>query len=252
MNRYVLALFALVGCAVGAEPITAESRGHLLNWSDDFDGTGVDATKWHTNYAPKVHPLGCNNEKQSYAPENAIVRDGRLILRAERKRREGMPFTSGMVASHDKFTQKYGWFEARIKVPKGRGLWPAFWMLPQSKKWPPEIDIMEHKGRLPNRVFLTLHEKQQGTWHPRSVGKEWEGPDFTADFHTFAVEWQPEELRWYVDGIERHHVARKTPDEPFYLILNLAAGGMFDGDPDASTPFPSEMVIDWVRAYAKP
>ena len=248
----LLPLAALLALAAAhAEPITAQSRGYKLAWSDEFDGESVDAAKWHTEYAPKVHPLGCNNEKQSYAPENAIVRDGHLTLRAERKTRERMPFTSGMVASHDKFTRKYGWFEARIKVPKGRGLWPAFWMLPQSRKWPPEIDIMEHKGRLPNRVFLTLHEKQPGTWQLRSTGKEWDGPDFTADFHNFAVEWEPEAMRWYVDGVERHQVTRKTPEEDFYLILNLAVGGMFDGDPDASTTFPSEMTIDWVRVHQK-
>jgi beta-glucanase (GH16 family) len=77
-------------------------------------------------------------------------------------------------------------------------------------------------------------------------------PDFTADFHTFAVEWEPDAMRWYVDGIERHQVLRRMPDEPFYLILNLAVGGIFDGDVDASTPFPSEILVDWVRVYAKP
>jgi len=250
MRRLLLLVLPL--CFARAEPITAESRGYRATWSDEFDGPKLDDTKWHTSYAPKVHPVGCNGEKQSYAPENAMLQEGRLVLRAERKSREGMPFTSGMVASHDKFSQRCGWFEARLKLPKGKGLWPAFWMLPQSKKWPPEIDIMELKGRLPQRVFLTLHEKQQGTWQPRSTGKEWDGADFTSDFHTFAVEWEPDAMRWYVDGIERHHVLRRMPDEPFYLILNLAVGGIFDGDVDASTPLPSEMLVDWVRVYAKP
>ena len=250
MGEFIL-LVLLSVCFAYAEEITPQARGYELTWSDEFKEPALDSSKWHTSYAPNVHPLGCNGEKQSYVADNAIQQGGMLILRAERKAREGMPFTSGMVASHDKFSQRYGWFEARIKSPKGKGLWPAFWMLPQSRKWPPEIDIMELKGRLPERVFLTLHERQPGTWRPRSNGKEWDGPDFTADFHNFAVEWEPEGMRWYVDGVERHQVGRHTPDEAFYLIINLAVGGIFDGDVDLNTPFACEMLVDWVRVYAK-
>jgi beta-glucanase (GH16 family) len=237
---------------IAEEAVTPESRGYHLAWADEFDGGALDSAKWHTSYAPKVHPIGCNNEKQVYAPENVALRDGQLVLRAERKARDGMPFTSGMVASHEKFSQQYGWFEARMKLPRGRGLWPAFWLLPATMKWPPEIDIMEHKGRIPDRVWLTLHLPQPGTWQPKSDGKEWSGPDFTADFHTFAVEWEPGAMRWYVDGVERHSFPRTTPDVPMYVILNLAVGGDWDGDPDAATAFPSEMLVEWVRVYRRP
>ena len=235
--------------SASAQTVTPESRGYRLVWSDDFSSPTLD--KWNTAFAPGVHPLGCNNEKQIYTPENAQLRDGILILRAERKDREKFPFASGMVATHGKFSQRYGWFEARLKLPQGKGLWPAFWLLPENKKWPPEIDIMEHKGRLPDRVWLTLHLPQPGTWRPKSDSKEWVGPDFTADFHTFALEWEPEGIRWYVDGIQRHHTAAGSPDVPMYLILNLAVGGDWDGDPDATTPFPAEMLVDWVRVYSK-
>ena len=246
------AFAASVFFAHGAEPVTAEGRGYKLAWADEFEGAALDAAKWTPAYAPGTHPLHCNHEKQSYAPENAIVRDGKLVLRAERKAREGVPFTSGMAASHGKFSQRYGWFEARMKLPRGKGLWPAFWLLPENRQWPPEIDIMEHMGRLPDHVWLTLHLAQPGTWRPKSDAKEWTGPDFTADFHTFAVEWEPEVLRWYVDGVERHTFPRATPDQPMYAIVNLAVGGDFGGDPDADTPFPAEMIVDWVRVYAKP
>ncbi len=246
-----LLLACLAAAADAQEVVKPESLGYRLVWSDEFNGAAVDAAKWSTAYAPKVHPLGCNNERQSYAPENAVLRDGKLVLRAERKAREGMPFTSGMVSSHDKFSREFGWFEARVKLPRGKGMWPAFWMLPQSKQWPPEIDIMEHKGRLPHRAFLTLHERQAGTWRPKSTGKEWDGPDFTADFHTFAVEWRPDGIRWFVDGIERHQWKGDARLGPMYVILNLAVGGDFDGDPDAATPFPGVMEIDHVRIYAK-
>ena len=251
--RFIFPLLFLIlaASAFSEEAVKPESLGYKLVWSDEFDGKALDASKWNTGYAPKVHPLGCNNERQSYAPENTVLRDGHLVLLAERKVREGMKFTSGMIASHDKFSREYGWFEARMKLPKGKGMWPAFWMLPQSKIWPPELDIMEHKGRLPNRAFLTLHERQAGTWRPKSTGKEWDGPDFTGDFHTFAIEWRAEGLRWYVDGIERHQWNGKADFGPMYVILNLAVGGDFDGDPDAATPFPGEMEIDYVRVFAK-
>jgi beta-glucanase (GH16 family) len=248
---HIIFLILLASSALADDIVKPEALGYRLVWSDEFDGKELDAAKWHTEYAPKVHPLGCNNERQAYARENATLRDGRLVLRAERKVRERMPFTSGMISSHDKFSREYGWFEARVKLPKGKGMWPAFWMLPQSKAWPPELDIIEHKGRLPNRAFLTLHEKQPGTWRPKSTSKEWDGPDFTAGFHTFALEWLPTGLRWYVDGIERHRWNGKADFGPMYLILNLAVGGDFDGDPDSSTPFPGEMEIDYVRVLAK-
>ena len=233
-------------------PVKAEDFGYQLVWVDEFDGPAFDAAKWQTNYAPKVHPLGCNGEQQAYAAENVSVRDGKLVLRVERTPREGMPFTSGMVATHDKFSQRYGWFEARMKLPRGRGLRPAFWLLPQSRRWPPEIDIMEHKGRLPEHVWLTVHERQPNTWAPKSNGKEWTGPDLTADFHTFAIDWRADRIAWFVDGIERHQWRGNADFGPMYLILNLAIGGHWDGNADATTPLPSVMEIDYVRVYRRP
>jgi beta-glucanase (GH16 family) len=232
-------------------PIKAEDLGYKLSWADEFDGTSVDGTKWQMNYAPKVHPLGCNGELQAYAPENVAVRDGKLLLRAERAPHEGMTYTSGMVSSHDKFSQRYGWFETRVKLPRGHGLWPAFWLLPQSRSWPPEIDIMEHKGSLLNHVWLTVHRPQPGTWRPKSDGKEWTGPDFTADFHTFGVDWRPDRVVWYVDGIERHQWHGDANFGPMYVILNLAVGGQWDGSPDVGTAFPATMEVDYVRVFQR-
>lgn len=258
MRAFPLRCFPLVVCLVflstiahaDPAPIKPEDLGYKLSWADEFDGTKLDATKWQTSYAPKVHPLGCNGEMQVYVPENVEVRDGKLFLRAEHVSREGLPYTSGMVASHDKFSQRYGWFETRARLPHGRGLWPAFWMLPQSRQWPPEIDIVEHKGSLLNHVWLTVHRPQPNTWRPLSSGIEWKsGPDFTADFHTFAVDWRPDRVVWYVDGIERHRWQGDADFGPMYVILNLAVGGEWDGKPDADTPFPSAMEVDYVRVY---
>jgi beta-glucanase (GH16 family) len=124
--------------------------------------------------------------------------------------------------------------------------------LPQSKQWPPEIDIMEHKGRLPDHVWLTVHERQPNTWAPKSTGNEWTGTDFTADFHTFAVDWRADGIAWYVDGIERHRWQGNGDLGPMYIILNLAIGGHWDGGTDATTPLPSAMEIDYVRVYRRP
>ena len=157
-----------------------------------------------------------------------------------------------MISSHDHHSQQYGWFEARVHLPSGKGVWPAFWLLPDDKKtWPPEIDIFETRGSKPNEVVFALHERQPGTWRPKSNGKTWRTQDLTKNFHTYALDWTPKGLKWYVDGIERHQFLMSPPDFPMYVILNLAIGGSFDGDPDQTTPFPSEMIIDYVRIYSK-
>jgi beta-glucanase (GH16 family) len=244
----------LLTVVVRADPesVKPEDLGYKLSWSDEFDGPKLNPAKWQTNYAPKVHPPGCNGELQSYAPENVTLHDGKLVLRAERASRDGRAYASGMIASHDKFSQRYGWFEMRAKLPHGHGFWPAFWLLPQSRAWPPEIDIMEHKGSLLSHVWLTVHRPQPNTWRPKSDGKEWTGPDFTADFHTFAVDWRPDRVAWYIDGIERHQWRGDADFGPMYVILNLAIGGEWDGSPDASTPFPATMEVDYVRVYRLP
>jgi beta-glucanase (GH16 family) len=250
--RFGFYLLLLLPWSLRADPapVKAVDLGYKLAWADEFDGTSLDTTKWQTDYAPKVHPLGTNGELQAYVPDEVSLRDGKLILRAERKAHERMAFTSGMVSSHDKFSQKYGWFEARAKLTAGKGFWPAFWLLPQDRHWPPEIDIVEHKGSILNRVWLTVHRPQPNTWRPLSSGTQWNGPDFTADFHAFAVDWRPDGVVWYVDGIERHRWSGTADFGPMYVLLNLAVGGQWDGSPDAQTPFPAEMQVDYVRVYA--
>ena len=236
----VAALFFTASLLAGAP------EGYKLVFSDEFEGDELDKKKWHTNYAPKVHPPGTNEEKQIYRAENVSVRDGKLHLKATK---EGGKYFSGMISSHDLFSRRYGWFEARVKLPAGKGLWPAFWLLPTNKRWPPEIDIFETRGSKPNEVVFTWHQEQAGTWKPKSVGKTWKTQDFTKDFHTVALQWDPFGMKWFVDGVERHWFPKYSPRDPMYLILNLAVGGTFDGDPDASTPFPSEMIIDYVRVF---
>ncbi len=249
----VVALVCFSLCEIQAESPKADpvSKGYKLVFEDQFNGAQLDRSKWIDSY-PNDRRTHENNEQEYYAPDGWEMRDGKLIFKAEKRSVKGKQFTSGMVSSFGKFSQQYGWFEARMKVPGSQGMWPAFWLLPASNHWPPEIDIMELIGREKNKVYMTLHAKQQGTWKPRSMGHDFAIDDFTKDFHTYAIDWMPGEIVWYVDGIERHHVKDDgVPKEPMYILLNLAVGGDWPRPVDATTVFPSYMEVDYVRVYAK-
>ena len=135
----------------------------------------------------------------------------------------------------------------RAKLPKGKGIWPAHWMLPEDRRWPPEIDIMEMLGHKPNRILMTVHHRQLDK--PVHSGFSYVGPDFSADFHTFALEWEPDRLAWFIDGKRRHFSPLYSPDTPFFLILNTAVGGILPGNPDETTQFPVYHTIDYVRVW---
>jgi beta-glucanase (GH16 family) len=268
-----------------------------LVWSDEFDGKEIDRAKWNFDsgngfydYNAQVWVAGWgNNELQYYTrePDNAFVSDGMLHIRALKESHQGFGYTSARLKTRHKdgrslFSQKYGRFEFRAKLPTGRGMWPALWMLPQDEKyggWPlsGEIDVMEARGQEPNKVLGTLHfgSPWPGNTH---ISNDYILPrDGTiADFHIYAVEWEPGEIRWNVDD---HCYATQSfwwssrqggdskaanptqesdlnpwpaPfDQPFYLVMNLAVGGKFLGNPDRTTVFPAEMLVDYVRVYEK-
>jgi serralysin len=163
---------------------------------------------------------------------------------------KSLPYTSGMISSYATFEQKYGYFEMRADIPSGMGMWPAFWMLPKDLSWPPELDVMESIGKYPTTVYGTAHYSDAGQHKFHSA---WSiGPDLTVGFHTYGAEWNPKEIIWYLDGQE--YGRTNTPPEmnkSMYLIANLAVGGDWPGSPDAKTPFPAEMQIDYIKAYTK-
>lgn len=216
-----------------------------LVWSDEFDGAALDASKWRAEDAALIK----NAELQYYSPEDVYLENGMLVLRSQKRDLYGRHYSSGLVETKGKFSRQYGRFETRAKLPRGKGIWPAHWMLPADKSWPPEIDIVEMLGDEPNVVYTHFH------WSAFSKhayeGKRIKGPDFSADFHTFAVEWEPREIRWYVDGQLVHSRTGQVPHKPFYLILNTAVGGIWPGNPDATTEFPQYHLIDYVRVYEK-
>ncbi len=217
-----------------------------LVFADEFTGTSIDTTKWNVRNAPGQF----NNELQYYSPDEVSVAAGLLTLRSQRRNLGGRQFTSGLVETRGKFAQRYGRVEVRARLPRGQGIWPAHWMLPESGIWPPEIDIMELLGHDPFTVYMTNH------WgvlpqHSYRTGS-FTGPDFSQGFHTFAVEWTPTRIEWYVDDVIRFANIQGVPtSEPFYIILNTAVGGIWPGNPDHTTVFPQFHEIDYVRVFTR-
>ncbi len=228
--------------------ITAVSLGYHLTFSSNFNGTTLNRKKWIDSYPGGVRTHS-NNEQQYYSPHGYNVSHGALHLIGSHVPMGGMQYTSGMIASYGHFAQKYGWFEIRAKFPAGKGYWPAFWLLPSDRSWPPEVDILEILGDQPDKVYLTNHYSQDG--RPAGKGGFYVGPDFSKGYHTFSLQWTPTKLVWYVDGVARYSTTANIPHVPMYVIANLAIGGDWPGMPDANTKFPQSMDVDWIRVYQK-
>lgn len=240
-----------------------------LVWSDEFEGNILDYSKWEC----EVNAFGGGNQElQLYTdrPCNVRVEDSKLILEAHRERTNVSgtvrDFSSGRVRTKHRGDWTYGRFEIHAKIPEGRGLWPAIWMLPTDERYGPwaasgEIDIMENKGHQPRTVSGALH-----------FGGEWPGnkcvdhlarrplwqPKFSTEFVTYALDWQRDRMLWLInDQVIRERITKDWSDsdsnapfdQRFHLLLNLAVGGTFGGAPDAHTRFPAAMEIDWVRVW---
>jgi beta-glucanase (GH16 family) len=253
-------------------PPLATREGWTLVWSDEFNspnGSAVDSSKWMTETGCRGwgnHELECYTDRS----ENVSVQDGNLVIRAIAEKYTGPDgvtrnYTSARLKTQGKFSQTYGRFEARIKLPGGQGMWPAFWMLGDDIHkvgWPAcgEIDIMENIGK----ESTTIHGSIHGPGYVGDTGLE--APctlpakqRFTDDFHLFAIEWDAESVSFYVD---KNLYVRRTRadlepgwkwvfDKPYFLILNLAVGGDWPGNPDSTTLFPQDMLVDYVRVYKR-
>ncbi len=234
-----------------------------LEWSDEFEGPAgriPDASKW----AFEIGTDWGNNqlEYDTNRPENASLDgSGNLAIIAREESRLGSDYTSARIITRGLFEQQYGRFEARIRLPTGQGIWPAFWLLGNNIStvgWPQcgEIDIMEYRGQEPSRNHGSLHGPGYSGGNPLSETFELAGSRFDADFHIFAIEWVEDNIRWYVDDNLYHSVrTNDVPgdwvyDHPFFIILNVAVGGGFVGPPNGSTVFPQTMLVDYVRVYS--
>lgn len=257
MKLLKLALLVL-GFGIFA-PALSQAQCPKLVWSDEFDGSALDLQKWS-------HQTGGggwgNNELEYYRPENTTVANGLLKITAKRESFGGNAYTSSRIRTINKGDFTYGRMEARIKLPVGQGIWPAFWMMPTDDKygtWPKsgEIDIMEWIGKEPKNIYGTIHFGKD--WpNNRSTGNKYEAikENFNTEFHVFSVEWEPNEIRWYIDDYlfstkkTSDVVPERWPfDQRFHFILNVAVGGTWPGSPDGSTVFPQTMEVDYVRVY---
>jgi beta-glucanase (GH16 family) len=258
---FQLTVFVFVLCLLSNE---ISAQDYKLVWSDEFDGNILDTTKWSYELGNR---FGWGNaEKEYYTKENAIVENGLLKIVAKKENYKGFEYTSSRIVTTNKGDWKYGKFEMRAKMPIGKGMWPAFWMMPTQSVyggWPVsgEIDIMEYLGHESNIVHGTLHygdrpPNNKFTGKPDTL----ETGNFNEDFHVFSLTWEEGKIEWFVDGIlyqtqtSWNTVAAEFPapfNQQFHIILNLAVGGNWPGYPDENTLFPQEYIIDYVRVYQK-
>lgn len=246
-------------------------EGYTKKWGDEFDGTELNRNDWNV----ELHEPGwVNAELQKYvdSEDNIYLEDGKLVIKPiQTKNADGTySYTSGRVNTQGKHDFKYGLFEARVKVPEGKGYLPAFWLMPTTEniygQWPRcgEIDIMEVHGSKTDTAYGTIH---YGNPHKENQSTYvLEDSSFADEYHTFAVEWEPGKIKWYVDGRLYHEtddwysategqgeITYPAPfDQPFYMILNLAVGGSWVGYPDETTDFENQAYeVDYVRVYQK-
>jgi len=239
--------------------LSADTSLNRLGWDmtfcDDFDGTNINYSKWNVNN----YGTPANNELQAYTPDCVYVENSVLVLKSDRNydpgKYWGREFISGKVDTAGHFAQKYGFWEVRALLPSGTGLWPAHWMLSYSG-WPPEIDVMEMIGSVPNLIRMSVHwgPLPAGCVYPWDCGHTaggdyWNG-DMTWDYHTFAVEWDWWGAKFYIDGIERVGCYSGTPNEPMFFILNTAVGGNWPGYP-YGTSFPRYHCIDYLHVWQR-
>lgn len=247
------------------QPVGQAGSWKLL-FHDEFDSPSLDTTKWNTCFFNFTVGNGCDHDQgelELYQPNEVSVSNGTLNLQAEKKtltatNGKTYNYTSGMISTGPangnasaKFTFTYGYMEIKAKVPAGKGLWPAFWTLPADLSWPPEIDVFEILGNAPTTINMHYHYPA-ASGGDGDTGATWTGDDFSAGWHTYAVDWEPGSLTWYVDGIARRtYTNTNVASKPMYLLANLAVGGNWPGSPDASTPFPNSLQIDYIRVWQK-
>lgn len=237
---------------------TAVTGGWKLVWHDEFAGTAVDTSKW--SYEVNGDGGG-NNELQYYTAraQNSFVTNGVLVIQALQESYLGKSYTSARMRTAHRGDWRYGRFDIKAMLPSGKGLWPAIWMLPTDwvyGGWPAsgEMDIMELLGDNPRKVYGTIHFGSSVQTH-QSTGSSYTLPSpqrFDTSFHIFSMEWDSAGMRWSVDGARYFTAAHGGPfDQRFHLLLNVAVGGNWPGNPDGTTSFPQTMQVDYVRVYTK-
>ncbi len=235
--------------------------GWTLQWSDEFEGTSLDGSKWQLELNEGDHGMSAYTSR----PQNLYVADGCLVIQAQKENYGGKPYTSSQISSRNKGYWKYGRFDIRAKLPYGKGMWPAIWMMPNNPAyggWPRsgEIDIMENLGDNTRLLYSTLHygtnnQMSQGTYTTP------EGKSLSDTFHVYTMIWDTNSFAFYIDSIHNYwNCSSWTPnnvtypkpfDQPFFMMFDLAVGGNWGGPPDNTTVFPQKMLVDWIRVYKR-
>ena len=246
----VLPLIVLQNCNSNNDNATDTSS---MIFHDEFDGAELDETKWNKHF--RWGDIIINDELQAYVDDGFVLKDGILRIKCERRDAEydnqTMHYTSGVITSQ--FKHSYGYFEIRCKMPEaGKGLWPAFWLMQDQENGTQGIVILEWYSVWPDKIEMTF-QVLNSSKDDFIIDTRWyEGPDFTQDFHTFAVDWRENSIVWYIDGIERFRYDGQTRGEVMYVIVNLAIASKDPaGPPDDNTTFPCYFDIDYVRVYNK-
>ncbi len=262
----VIAMSVISGCETDETQTVATFTNLVLDENFDNDGAPNDQV-WGFDIGNGIDGWG-NQELQYYTdrPENVTIQNGVLLITAQQESFQGSEYTSARLLTKDKFEQRYGRFEARIRLPFGQGIWPAFWMLGadiDENPWPGagEIDIMEYRGQNPTVLIGSVHGP--GYNGGDAISKEYtlENDRFDTGFHIFGIEWGPDFVNFYVDDVLYNQITPEDVNEetdgegvwvfnkPFYILMNLAVGGTFVGSPNAETEFPQTMIVDYVRVY---
>lgn len=252
--------FVVISCS-SDETQTVTTLDQLV-MQDEFDIDGaLNSELWTYNIGTGNNGWG-NNELQYYTdrPENIVAENGMLKITARQESFEGSSYTSARILTQGKFEQKYGRFEARMQLPWGQGMWPAFWLLGSNideVSWPNcgEIDIMENRGSEPTLVSSALHGPGYSGGNPILKAYELVDSRFDNEFHIFGIEWAPNYINFYVDDVLYNQITPSDApgdwvfDQPFFIIINLAVGGNFGGPPNENTVFPQSLLVDYIRVY---
>ncbi|NCT18005.1 MAG: glycosyl hydrolase family 16 [Flavobacteriaceae bacterium CG2_30_34_30] len=263
ITRFLVGIYLtiLVGCTTD-ETQSIGNNFTKLSISDEFNNDGtIDSSLWSFDIGTGDNGWG-NNELQYYTdrPENIKIENGMLHFIARQEPFQGSNFTSARIKTQGKFEKTYGRFEAKIQLPWGQGIWPAFWLLGnncEQNDWPlcGEIDIMEYRGQNPIRIDGSVHGPGYSAGESVSKGFILENDRFDTGFHIFGIEWGPDFINFYVDDTLYNQI---TPadvpgdwvfNHPFYIIMNVAVGGSFVGPPNDNTLFPQTMLVDYIRVY---
>lgn len=262
----LLAIIPLMAISLGCETEEAQTVARLTNLvlSEEFDSDGApNPAIWANDIGRGPNGDGWGNQELQYytdRTENVTVQNGVLLITARQESFEDAQYTSARLLTKNLFEQQYGRFEARILLPSGQGIWPAFWMLGadiDENPWPAagEIDIMEYRGQNPSELIGSVHGP--GYNGGNAISKAYNLPNdrFDTGFHIFGIEWGPEYVNFYVDDVLYNQITPEDVtgpwvfDKPFFILMNLAVGGSFVGSPNTETVFPQTMLVDYVRVY---